>query len=144
MNKIKTQTYEEFAKKLTKKEHVAKLMCDENGKCNGCNGCCGLLTQITLAELKILRREFKNKHLLQYINNQKAVNYEALNGMCFFFINGKCDIYSLRPQVCRDYHCDPRFNKPHKHTEAKFIFELLPSELQKPFIDIIRMAIKGE
>ena len=125
-------TSDEFSKKLASK-HERVLMCDENGNCNGCNGCCSVFTPITLEEFKILKRKFGNKHQKQFVKNQNATNGEGVDAGCFFHINGKCDIYSLRPVVCRAYHCDINLSRELTLEDLKggaitkyFIFQLLP------------------
>ncbi|MGL4451095.1 MAG: YkgJ family cysteine cluster protein [Sarcina sp.] len=135
MNKKKRATLEEVVNETLNHEPVK--LCDENGNCNGCNGCCSVTSPISKDELIKLKRLFKKKHLKKFIENQAKCNGKGISDECFFHIDGKCSIYNLRPEVCKVYHCDQTRVKGQfeffKEPRTKFIYELLPIELQGPF-----------
>jgi len=72
-----------------------------NGKCSRCGECCGLFIPFTDKELNIIKQYVK-EHNIQ--PTQRVVE-NGFIAKCCFYENGKCNIYEVRPYVCRDFIC---------------------------------------
>ena len=77
-----------------------------NGECSRCGSCCGLFIPFTDEELNLIKYYVK-------VNNIKPTNNRIINGnqliaQCCFYDkeNKKCNIYSVRPFVCKDFMCN--------------------------------------
>lgn len=95
--------------KLKQLEEFKKLKVENvNLPCKKCNGdCCGSDVQFSKDELKEIEKlvsikKFKLESVLDgnsFLLSTKGVK----NSKCVFLKNGKCSIYSARPQICKDY-----------------------------------------
>lgn len=74
------------------------------GQCSRCGECCSIFIPFTEKELSIIK-EYVSKHNIQPVNRFTPKGMEA---MCCFYDskNHKCNIYEVRPFVCRDFKCD--------------------------------------
>ena len=74
------------------------------GKCSRCGNCCSALLPVTNEELKILKRYTKRKHI-QVTPKHEGVAFDLI---CPFYneTEKKCNVYEVRPQICRDFKCD--------------------------------------
>lgn len=118
--------------KNTLKDEVKDL---ENPHCVNCSECCSLLTMITDEEYKNYKKLFNGKYRTIYQQSikrwrDKAKKLNALNYTCPFITNNKrCAIYSIRPKVCKEFHCKPSLNKLDKkimeETSHKTINDLI-------------------
>lgn len=109
--------YDEFVKSMIEEED--KIIDYKNEKCINCNDCCGMMTFISKEEFKELKNYFTNNKVGKIIY-QKAVkrvlDFNRENPNVTYFqcplSNGlkKCEIYSRRPAICRDFHCSPHLN----------------------------------
>ena len=81
-----------------------------NGKCTSCGNCCTALLPMTKEELKTIQRFVKRKHL--QIEKHEGADFDFT---CPFRNEEKkiCMIYTIRPQICRDFKCD----KPQKKVD---------------------------
>lgn len=77
-----------------------------NGECSRCGSCCGLFIPFTDEELQLIKDYVK-------VNNIKPTNNRIINGnqliaQCCFYDreNKKCNIYPVRPYVCKDFMCN--------------------------------------
>lgn len=79
-----------------------------NGECSNCGKCCSALLPMTDKEFKTLKtfvRYYKykpHKVILPLADG-------AVNSMTCPFRNEetkRCDVYSIRPRICRDFKCD--------------------------------------
>lgn len=79
----------------------------DNGKCTCCGNCCTALLQMTKNELKAIQRYVKRKHI--HIEKHDGCDFDLT---CPFRNNEKkiCNVYEVRPMICRDFKCD----KPQK------------------------------
>lgn len=79
----------------------------KDGKCVSCGNCCTAILPVTKEELKAIKRYIKRKH----IKPVKNINVD-LDLTCPFRndTEKKCNIYEVRPAICRDFKCD----KPQK------------------------------
>lgn len=82
----------------------------EDGKCTGCGSCCSNLLPMTDSEIQTIHRYIKANG----IKERKCVFpvvKPLLDMTCPFLMNDKanekCAIYSVRPDVCRKFSCDP-------------------------------------
>lgn len=74
------------------------------GQCSRCGECCGLFIPFTDKELSIIK-EYVSKHNIQPTYRFVEGGMEAR--CCFYDSkNHKCNIYEVRPYVCRDFKCD--------------------------------------
>lgn len=83
----------------------------ENGKCIGCGQCCSNYLPISSREKKEIRR-YIEKHGIK--ENKAKANFLAkqpeIDMTCPFLDNSKpndkCEIYEVRPQICRIFQCN--------------------------------------
>lgn len=91
----------------------------DNGKCVSCGNCCTALLPITKEEIKAIKRYIRRKHI-KIVKNSNV----DLDLTCPFRNNTekKCNIYEVRPTICRDFKCD----KPQKlidDTKEKYNYD---------------------
>lgn len=74
-----------------------------NKKCSRCGECCGIFIPITDEEIKIIKNYVKQKNIVP----EDRVNDNNVELRCPFFNvkEYKCNIYEVRPFVCRDFIC---------------------------------------
>lgn len=88
----------------------------ENGRCSQCGSCCSDWLPVGKHELKRIR-DYVKKHEIKEQKHcaplSKPVDFDMV---CPFRNNGakRCEIYPVRPAICRDFRCD----KPKKHIHA--------------------------
>lgn len=117
---------------IDNKHHVTDL---HNPKCKNCNECCGLLTMLTEEEFQYLKEYLthtsKGRRIYQHGIDIVLAHYER--GTIYFACpfsneNKRCEIYSLRPSVCRNFHCSPEINKVVQEdlpkTHSRYLWEL--------------------
>lgn len=82
----------------------------ENGKCTGCGNCCVNILPMTDREIEVIRRYIKKNHIKERKHTIPLAN-PFLDMTCPFLNTGKknekCTIYSVRPNICRKFSCDP-------------------------------------
>lgn len=76
----------------------------QDGKCSCCGNCCSALLPVTNRELSEIKRYAKKKHISITKHNENV----AFDLTCPFRDDESriCKIYSVRPQICRDFRCD--------------------------------------
>lgn len=74
-----------------------------NKKCSRCGECCGIFIPVTDEEIKIIKKYVKQKNIVP----EDRVNDNNVELRCPFFNvkEYKCNIYEVRPFVCRDFIC---------------------------------------
>ena len=92
----------------------------KDGKCVSCGNCCTAILPVTKEELKAIKRYIKRKHIKPVVHPRKA----DIDLTCPFRNDAekKCNIYEVRPTICRDFKCD----KPHKlidETKEKYNYD---------------------
>lgn len=91
-------------------EHGVYNMTD-NGKCTGCGNCCSNLLPMTDKEIEVIRRYIKKHHIKEFKHGIPLAN-PALDMTCPFLNTDKktekCMIYEVRPNICRQFSCDPQ------------------------------------
>lgn len=87
----------------------------KDGKCSGCGACCSNFLPISENEVKRIAayvRKYNVKEQKHFVPTATP----PIDFTCPFRNNveRKCEIYPVRPAICRDFQCD----KPRKKIEA--------------------------
>ncbi len=100
-----------------------------NFKCTGCGKCCcGAPGYIWVTDeeiekisekLKLTRKEFHMKYLVQVGNRFSIKDLKNNNHSCVFLRDNKCSIYEERPKQCRTYPFWPSIMKSEKNWEEE-------------------------
>lgn len=87
----------------------------DNGKCTQCGACCSNVLPMTEDEISVIHRYVKKHHIKEH-RHILPLAEPTLDMTCPFLDdskpNEKCDIYEVRPSVCRDFICDPKQRPP--------------------------------
>ena len=90
----------------------------KNGKCSGCGACCSTYLPITQKELKVLKAWVK-KNRYKPSNAYAPANMRGhtLDLTCPFLNKdtGKCDVYDIRPAICREFICNKDISKRYRN-----------------------------
>jgi len=91
------------------------------GQCSCCGNCCTAILPVAKQELKNIKRFVKRHHIKPVIHESSTVDFDLT---CPFRNEEKrlCNIYDVRPQICRDFKCD----KPQKgiqETKDRFSYD---------------------
>ena len=77
-----------------------------NHQCSRCGNCCGLFIPFTKKELTEIKKYVK-EHNIQPTNRVDIMTGNMEAHCCFYNKEEKkCNIYKVRPFVCRDFKCD--------------------------------------
>lgn len=112
-----------FKKVLDNMEHGVYDF-TKDGKCSGCGKCCSALLPLSLKEVKQIKKYIETNNIKPH-NHMKGSpsNDIALDLTCPFLDNmkhdKKCDIYEVRPQICREFCCN---QKPSEIDRRKELF----------------------
>ena len=74
-----------------------------NGTCSGCGNCCANVLMLTSQEINIIKKYIK-KHNIQAVNRNTIFNF--VNICPFLNQENKCNIYDVRPEICKKFSCD--------------------------------------
>lgn len=76
-----------------------------NGKCSNCGECCSDILPISKKDIERIREYLKNHKVERHNNPNCFTQYDFT---CPFRNNlqHKCDIYEVRPEICRVFKCD--------------------------------------
>lgn len=111
----KISTFDEYIESFK----TGEIIDYDNPNCIECNDCCTLGASITKKEYKDLTKYFatdingkiiyKNAKKLLMDNLEKGTLYMK----CPFSSQDtrRCRIYTRRPKVCKQFHCNPELNK---------------------------------
>ncbi len=87
----------------------------DNGKCVQCGKCCSNLLPMTDEEISVIRKYIKRHHIKEH-RHFLPLAEPAIDMTCPFLNDDKktekCDIYEVRPRICRDFICCPSGRKP--------------------------------
>jgi Fe-S-cluster containining protein len=88
----------------------------KNGKCSNCGECCSDLLPISVKEIKKIKSYIQKHHIPEQLHSLPLANPQVIDFTCPFRNNAerKCEIYEVRPAICRDFQCD----KPKKKIQA--------------------------
>lgn len=100
-------------KDVPKPEDSYKCNCTD-GKCSNCGECCADMLPLTDKELKRIKDYAKAHNLKEH----RHVPFFALNSTdmtCPFRnnIERRCDIYPVRPEICRSFICTKSLEVAH-------------------------------
>lgn len=105
----------DLAKTLGFNEEVVDM---NNRSCSNCNSCCSVATPLLEDEFVKIKKYLQNTKqgkvaMKEAISRIKKNNERGIVSMICPFSNKsrKCSIYSIRPQVCREFHCDKELHK---------------------------------
>lgn len=78
----------------------------EDGHCSGCGSCCSDFLAVSKEEIERIRVYVVNHHLKEHITLVNPGIF--MDCTCPFRdnVHKKCDIYPVRPQICRCFQCD--------------------------------------
>ena len=96
-------------------------------KCSKCGECCGRVLPITDKEIKNIKKYIKGKKLKIYPASQKTCLSEIVNFNCPFLdpdAENKCQIYPVRPKICKVYTCRDQVQKKFKPLSKRFAFDM--------------------
>lgn len=87
----------------------------DNGKCIQCGACCSNLLPMTDKEVKRIHCFIKKQQVKEYKHLIPVAN--AVTDMTCPFMDDskqkeKCRIYSVRPEICRQFICSPEKRRP--------------------------------
>lgn len=105
----------------------------KNGKCIQCGSCCSNFLVMTAEEIATIHKYIKehnikeHKHILPLAEPTIDMTCPFLNDSK---PNEKCDIYEVRPRVCRDFICDPKQRPP---VDAKYGMKCKPVFVREEF-----------
>lgn len=101
-----------------------------DGHCSCCGGCCSDIIPVTEKELDTLRKFVRLHHYKPH--TQLKMGMTAIYDMTCPFLNEekKCDIYDIRPEICRLFKCDTL----NPFTMEEFVKQ--PIELQKAYLQL--------
>ncbi len=122
-----------------------------NEHCKNCNDCCGVVTVVTVPEFQNLMNYFTTPGKGRLIYNKamgrwnKQLSIEYARKTCpFSDENKRCEIYAFRPNICREFHCNPDFVKErssvHKEYFDQGFYDM--SDFFKPLDQVKPMHIK--
>lgn len=80
----------------------------KDGKCSGCGECCGALLPVTRGEIKRIKR-YIFKHNIKPHKTEVAPATDFFIDLTCPFRNEKekkCDIYEVRPLICKCFMCN--------------------------------------
>lgn len=87
----------------------------DNGKCTQCGACYGNLLPMTDSEIATIRKYIKKYNIKEHRHNLPLAE-PTIDLTCPFLNdskpNEKCDIYEVRPRICREFICCPSGRKP--------------------------------
>lgn len=87
----------------------------KGGQCSNCGACCSDYLPVSDGEVKAIRRYIAKNGIREHRNTPPTAK-PVIDMTCPFRneMERKCDIYPVRPAICRDFRCD----KPKKEIWA--------------------------
>lgn len=100
---FKTGFFQEVIKDM--KDGVFDYTVD--GRCSGCGACCSDFIPISDLEIKTIKAYIR-KHGIKEQMHFVPTATPMMDFTCPFRNNAtrKCEIYAVRPAICRDFRCD--------------------------------------
>ena len=93
-------------------------------KCNQCGKCCANVLMLSKREIDKIKKYIK-KNNISVINRNNVFLEEDVNICPFLSEDNKCNIYEVRPSICRSFNCNPEFDKTMDYKGVKAINMLL-------------------
>lgn len=99
----------EIFQKTLKEMDDGTLDFTNHGDCTGCGQCCSDLLPMTEQEIEKIRNYVKKNHIKAH-NHGNFLSDKRLDMVCPFMdaskTKDKCDIYPVRPMICRYFVCN--------------------------------------
>ena len=80
----------------------------DDGKCTQCGACCSRYLPMTQKEADVIHR-FVKKHDIKEFKHLFPVSNDTFDMTCPFMDDSKqkekCSIYSVRPEICKQFIC---------------------------------------
>ena len=93
-------------------------------KCNQCGKCCANVLMLSKREIDKIKKYIK-KNNISVINRNNVFLEEDVNICPFLSEDNKCNIYEVRPSICRSFNCNPELDKNMDYKDVKAINMLL-------------------
>lgn len=107
----------------------------KDGKCIGCGKCCSNFLPLSQKEIKAIR-QYVRKHNIKEHRHLPPTLEEPIDMTCPFLDESKqmnkCDIYEVRPQICRVFMCNQPPSKI-KGNKEMFMQAHSPCDMRKTF-----------
>lgn len=78
--------------------------------CNKCGRCCANILMLSNKEIDNIR-DYIEQHDISVINRNTIFMKEDINVCPFLSNNNMCNIYEVRPSICRSYNCNPKISR---------------------------------
>lgn len=113
-----------------------KVIDMKNPNCSNCNQCCSIGTPLSESDYKRIKKYItKDKQGKIAMREAKArLDKYTKKGIVYLLCpfsnnNRRCSIYKVRPEICKEFHCDSEihanFNKEEFHkNKYKLIIDL--------------------
>lgn len=103
----------------------------KNGECTGCGNCCSNLLPVTKKEIREIKSYIRIHHIKEEKHFMPTTN-PTLDLMCPFRNERekKCNIYSVRPKICKSFICNPQIRNANNDSFGNGYF---PINVRKTF-----------
>lgn len=105
----------------------------KNGECIGCGNCCSNLLPVTKKGIREIKSYMRIHHIKEEKHFMPTAN-PTLDLICPFRNERekKCNIYSVRPKICRIFICNP---EKRNSQNADFSGTYFPINVRKTFFE---------
>ena len=89
-----------------------------SGSCQQCGKCCANVLLLSDAEIKKIKKYILT-HNIQSVNRQSVLL--PYQDICpFLTTDNKCNIYEVRPSICKRYQCyeEPKYDLDYRNLKA--------------------------
>lgn len=90
-------------------EYFKKIDHTINGCCSGCGDCCANVLPISKEEVGRIKQYIKKNNIVP-VNRNNILIGEYIDICPFLSKENKCNIYEIRPEVCRNFLCSEILN----------------------------------
>lgn len=81
----------------------------KNDKCSECGSCCGRYMSLTNKEINQIKAYIKKHDIKRNFHSANVLRLNVYDMTCPFLddskANHKCNIYEVRPRICREFTC---------------------------------------
>lgn len=81
-----------------------------NGKCSECGSCCSNILVLNDKEIRNIHKYIKRHHIEERVTKGVPSAYPSIDMTCPFLDTSKeihkCNIYEVRPEICRVFLCN--------------------------------------
>ena len=95
-----------------------------DGKCSGCGACCSAILCVSDAEVSKIKHYLGQHPEVKMIDRNNALQKDFIDICPFLGEEKKCQIYEVRPEICRRFICSKYQNvdnQPLNHRNKKII-----------------------